>query len=63
MMKEVEKHVKSIGVEILYLEVFATNSRARHVYDKLDYKETGVIPRGAKRDDKYVDMIVMVKDV
>jgi RimJ/RimL family protein N-acetyltransferase len=63
MMKEVEKHLDTIGVEILYLEVFASNDRARHVYQKLDYKETGVIPRGAKRDSGYVDLIVMVKNM
>lgn len=63
MMKEVEKHLDAIGVEILYLEVFASNSRACHVYHKLDYKETGVIPRGAKLENEYVDLITMVKDM
>ncbi|MFC1802923.1 GNAT family N-acetyltransferase [Thermoproteota archaeon] len=63
MMIEAEKHVEDIGVEILYLEVFASNSRARHVYEKVGYRETGVIPRGAKRNGKYIDMIQMVKDL
>ena len=61
MMKEAEKHLKAIGVEVLYLEVFASNSRARHIYNKLGYRETGKIPGGAKLNDEYIDMIMMVK--
>ena len=62
MMKEAEKHLEAIGIEVMYLEVFASNSRARHVYTKLGYRETGKIPRGAKRNDEYVDLIIMVKN-
>jgi RimJ/RimL family protein N-acetyltransferase len=62
-MKEAENQAKKIGIEILYLEVFSSNSRAHHVYEKLGYRETGIIPKGAKRNGEYIDMIQMVKEI
>jgi len=63
LMKEAEKQVGHIGVETLFLEVYATNSRAIHVYEKGGYRKTGVIPKGAKSNSDYIDLIQMVKEV
>ena len=43
--------------------VFATNERARHVYGKVGYRDVGAWPRAVKKDDVYIDEIMMSKEV
>lgn len=50
-------------LKILTLEVYSTNKRAIHVYEKLGFKETGRIPKGLFRNGKYIDQVVMVKEL
>ena len=42
-------------LEILTLSVYASNDRAKHVYQKLGFKKYGSLPRGVKRKDGYFD--------
>ncbi len=62
MVKEAEVQAKRLGIEIMTLEVYATNERARHVYTKLGYREAGCVPRAAKKDGDYLDIITMTKE-
>ncbi|MEM4727137.1 MAG: GNAT family N-acetyltransferase [Candidatus Bathyarchaeia archaeon] len=61
MMKEAEDQAKRMGIEIVILDVFASNSRARHLYEKLGYSVVGCIPRFFKRNGAYIDRIIMAK--
>jgi ribosomal protein S18 acetylase RimI-like enzyme len=61
MMREAENQSRLYGVEVLYLEVYANNPRARHVYEKAGYVVKGEIPRAIKREEGYIDAIIMVK--
>lgn len=61
MMREAENQAKWLGIEMLTLDVFATNSRARHLYEKLGYRIVGFIPRFFKRDGAYIDRVIMAK--
>jgi len=63
LMREVEPLAKKLEIEIMTLEVFASNERARHVYEKAGYKEMGRLPRGARREDGYTDTISMYKEI
>jgi len=63
LMKEAEVQSTRLGLEILNLEVFATNERARHVYRKVGYREVGAWPRAIKRDGTYIDAVLMSKDL
>jgi RimJ/RimL family protein N-acetyltransferase len=63
MMREVEAQAKRLGLELLTLNVFATNKRARHVYEKLGYRVVGCIPRFIKRGGTYIDDIIMTKHI
>ncbi len=63
LMREVEPLAKKLEIEIMTLEVFASNERARHVYEKAGYREMGRLPRGAKREDEYTDTISMYKEI
>ncbi len=51
------------GLEIIELEVFADNERAKHVYKKMGFKKTGIKPRVIKQGNKYVDEIIMYKEL
>lgn len=63
LMLEAERQAKRLGVEILTLSVFASNERARHVYEKVGYRECGRIPRDIKKGDEYIDSVIMVKEI
>jgi RimJ/RimL family protein N-acetyltransferase len=49
------------GLQVLTLNVFASNKRAFHVYEKVGFVETGRIPRKFLRDGEYIDEIIMTK--
>lgn len=63
MLKTLVAHAKAIGLKVLILRVFSTNQRARHVYEKAGFKETGRIPKNIYKDGKYVDEIIMTREV
>lgn len=51
---------KEIGVEIILLEVYQNNDRARHLYESLGFKVIGTIEKGYKlRGERYADEILM----
>ncbi len=63
MRREAENQSRINGVEVLYLEVYANNPRARHVYEKAGYVVKGEIPRKIKREEGYINAIIMVKEL
>jgi RimJ/RimL family protein N-acetyltransferase len=63
LMKEAERHAGRLGLEKIMLEVFATNDRAIHVYEKMGYKVVGRVPGAVKHKGEYVDALYMIKDV
>jgi RimJ/RimL family protein N-acetyltransferase len=63
LMKEAENQSRRLGLEILNLEVFATNERAKHVYEKVGYREVGAWPKVIKKDGVYIDGILMSKSL
>ncbi len=63
LMREAERHACRLGLEKMLLEVFATNERAIHVYEKMGYKVVGCIPGEVKYREEYVDGLYMLKDV
>jgi RimJ/RimL family protein N-acetyltransferase len=63
MMLEAEEKVKNLGVEVVDLEVFETNTRAIHTYEKVGYKITGKIPEALKYGGEYIDALIMTKRI
>ncbi len=43
----------------LWLDVFDTNPRARHVYRKLGFTEEGTLREAIKKEDGYKNLVVM----
>ena len=63
MMLEAETQARALGLEVVTLEVFATNERAIHVYEKVGFTVVGRIPRGARMPEGYVDVLIMTKEI
>ena len=63
MMREAETQARALGLEVVTLEVFATNERAIHVYKKVGFTVVGRIPRGARMPEGYVDVLLMAKEI
>lgn len=61
LVLEVKKQLK--GVKIITLEVFANNPVAMALYTKLGFREYGRLPQGIKHRGKYVDAILMYKNI
>ena len=63
IMKTLIDQAYVMGLKILTLTVFATNKRVIHVYEKVGFKETGRTPKGIYRNEKYLDRIIMTKEI
>jgi RimJ/RimL family protein N-acetyltransferase len=61
MMKALIDQGRAWGLKVLTLSVFASNKRAFHVYEKVGFVQTGVIPKSVFKEGKYVDEILMTK--
>jgi len=54
---------KKLKLKVLFLGVFSTNSIARHVYEKVGFRETGRIPKFFHKNGKYIDDVIMAKEL
>jgi len=63
MMTEAEAQARKLGVKLMTLDVFATNGRAIHLYDKLGYGMVGRVPKGFLKEGAYIDDIIMAKEI
>ncbi len=63
LMREAESQASRLGIEIITLDVFVSNARGRHLYEKMGYVQVGQVPRGIKRDGVYIDDVIMVKEI
>jgi len=63
MMKVLIDESRNAGLRIIVLDVFATNKRARHVYEKIGFREVGKIPKGIFKDGEHIDLIRMALEL
>ena len=63
MLQTMIDQSKEIGLKMPYLGVFSANKMAYHVYKKVGFKETGRRPKAFYRDGKYIDDILMAKEI
>ena len=64
MQKILEEAKKNIPqLQILTLGVFASNSIAKKMYEKMGFMEYGMLPRGLQRKGKLDDHFYMCKEV
>lgn len=50
-----------IGIKIVTLEVFSNNERGRYIYQKMGFKEFGVLPKSVVHRDEIIDLVQMYK--
>ena len=63
MMRTLINQARAMDLRMLVLTVFESNNRAIHVYEKVGFKETGRIPKGIYRNGRYIDRVMMTKDL
>jgi RimJ/RimL family protein N-acetyltransferase len=63
MLKTSIYQAEKMNLKMLTLTVFSTNKRAKHVYEKVGFKETGRIPNELFKNGKYIDDVIMVKEL
>ena len=63
MMRTLLKESRRAGLKTLELEVFANNRRAIHVYEKTGFRQSGRIPKKMLRNGKFIDSIVMTREL
>ena len=63
LMREVEHQAPRLGLEIITLDLFASNARGLRLYEKMGYHEVGRVPRGTIMNGEYVDDILLAKEV
>ena len=51
------------GLKILVLRTFGNNRRAKHVYEKVGFRETGRIPKAFYRGSQYIDEVIMTMEI
>jgi RimJ/RimL family protein N-acetyltransferase len=61
MMKTLVERATVLELKVLTLQVFATNRRAVHVYEKIGFVQTGAVPKKHLREGQYIDEIIMTK--
>jgi RimJ/RimL family protein N-acetyltransferase len=62
-MREAENQAPRLGIEIIALDVFASNARGRRLYEKMGYRVVGRVPRGILREGEYIDDVILTKDL
>lgn len=61
VIREALKNIKNL--KIITLEVFGDNFIAQKLYRKMGFIEWGLLPKGIKHKNKYVDQILMYKKI
>lgn len=63
MERLLTESVHLVGIKKIILQVFGNNKPAISLYEKIGFKEYGRLPKAIKWRGKYVDEILMYKDV
>jgi RimJ/RimL family protein N-acetyltransferase len=61
MMKALVEQAKKMGMKVLTLTAFASNKLAIHVYEKVGFVQTGLIPEKYLNKGKYINEVFMTK--
>jgi len=63
MIETLASESRSAGLRTLDAEFLAENEVARRTYEKAGFKQAGIIPRKVFREGKYLDGLIMAKDL
>lgn len=51
------------GVKVVGLEVFESNKRAIHLYEKIGFKKVGLIPKRIYRNGRFINNVIMTIEI
>jgi len=63
MVKVLLREAKRIGLRSLEVEFLSTNPAAIHTYQKAGFREVGRIPAKVKRNGKFLDSMIMARQI
>lgn len=63
LMKLILDLAKKDNYKIAKLEVFSINTAARGLYEKLGFKVVGIIPNTCKIKGRYIDYVIMYREI
>jgi RimJ/RimL family protein N-acetyltransferase len=63
LMNELIKQARKFGKKLILLDVFELNPRAKHVYEKVGFREVGRMPGMLFHKGKYQAGIMMAKEI
>ena len=63
MLRILADESRKSGLKLLRLSVFDSNQRARHVYEKVGFREVGRIPKAIRKGEGYVDEVYMALEL
>jgi RimJ/RimL family protein N-acetyltransferase len=63
ILKTMLEQAASFGFQKVTINAFATNQRAIHVYKKVGFAETGIIPNRHFRQGRFIDEVTMAKRI
>jgi len=63
MMKTLLEQAAFFGLKTMTVNAFATNKRAIHVYEKVGFAQSGIIPKKHLRQGRFIDEVIMSKSV
>jgi RimJ/RimL family protein N-acetyltransferase len=63
IMKTLLEQAACFGLRTMTVNAFATNERAIHVYEKVGFVQSGIIPKKHFRQGRFIDEVTMSKSV
>lgn len=63
LLKALFEESKKLGLKMLEIDLLAVNDRARHVYEKVGFRECGRFPKRYFYKGEYVDQILMALEL
>ena len=61
IMKTILEQAAFFGLQTVTVNAFATNKRAIHVYEKVGFVQSGIIPKKHLRQGVFIDEVIMSK--
>jgi RimJ/RimL family protein N-acetyltransferase len=63
IMKTLLEQAAFFGLRTVTVNAFATNKRAIHVYEKVGFIQSNLIPKKHHRENRFIDEVIMSKFV
>ena len=63
VIRALMREARRLGLKTIHVEFLSTNKSALHAYRKSGFKKVGTIPRKVCRNGRFLDSLIMARDV